>query len=70
MEVEFIYRDDKKIPIKEALKDPALKETAEAFLHVESHPWIQYDTQKYFLLQRKRLREKLPASGKTSLIGC
>lgn len=59
MAVEFIYQGNKKIPIGEAMKDPALKEMAEAFLHVESHPWIQYDTQKYVALQRKRIREKI-----------
>lgn len=59
MAAEFMYQGKQKISVSEALKDPSMKELATAFLQLESQPWIQYDTQKYILLQRRRIREKI-----------
>jgi hypothetical protein len=59
MAAEFIHQGKQKIPVSEALKDPSMKEMATAFVQLESQPWLQYETQKYVLLQRRRIKENI-----------
>ncbi len=54
-----MYQGARKISVSEALNDPSMSEVAAAFLQLEGHPWLQYDAQKYVLLQRRRIRENI-----------
>jgi hypothetical protein len=59
MAAEFMYQGNRKISVSEAMEDPSMREVATAFLQLEAQPWLQYDTQKYVLLQRRRIQENI-----------